>query len=250
MINVLGVKVENDLKKEEVLNQFLQFLNSNKQHYVVTPNPEIILEATKDRELFQILNQADLSLADGFGLKLAGLLVAKKLRRVSGSDILPDLLNLAEKNNKKVLIINRKSGLSSASDIELFLKNNYSNLKFLIKDVDHRDNKFSFLDESRDELLDFSADILICSFGAPYQEKLVFHSLEKLSTVKLALGLGGSFDFLTKKVKRAPKIMRSLGLEWLWRLIKQPTKKWQRCKRVFRAVFVFPYKLIIWKIKN
>ncbi len=277
MINILGINVENSFRKEEVLDKFSIFLNSDKQNYVVTPNPEIILQAHEDEELFYILNKADLSLADGFGLKLAAFLFGEKLNRVSGSDVLPDLLDLAEKTNKKVLIINREDGLSTSNDLKLFLKNNYANLNFLIKDASHlyvvpprrdflkiernfNDNSikklinnfkekinknFAFL--NKNDLLDFKADVLICNFGAPYQEKFIFHNIKKLPTVKLAIGLGGSFDFLTKKIKRAPKIMRVIGLEWLWRLIKQPTKKWHRLKRVLRAVLVFPSKLLYWK---
>lgn len=277
MINVLGININDNLNKEKVLNKFYEFLNSDKQNYIVTPNPEIILQAHKDEELFYILNKADLSLADGFGLKLAAGLNGKKLNRVSGSDILPDLLSLAEKNNKKVLIINREDGLSTFDDLNLFLKNNYPQLNFLIKNANHlyvvpprrhllnikksyNDNSlkklinnfkekinknFDFL--NKNELLDFEADILICNFGAPYQEKFIFHNIKKLANVKLAIGLGGSFDFLTKKIKRAPRIMRKIGLEWLWRLIKQPTNKIGRFKRVFRAVFIFPLKLLYWK---
>lgn len=276
MINVLGVDIENNLTKNDVLDKFLSFLESDKQHYVVTPNPEIVLQAQIDEELFYILNKADLALADGFGLKIAAFLNGKKLIRTSGSDILPDLLRLAEEKNKKVLIINREDGLSGENDIKLFLENNYPNLNFLIKSTDVRfiipprrhllnikhNKKYNFLENlvnnfkekinkgfdalanlNKNNLLNFEADILICNFGAPYQEKFIFHNIKKIPTVKLAIGLGGSFDFLTGKIKRAPKIMRFIGLEWLWRLFKQP----KRIKRIFRAVIVFPLKLLHWK---
>jgi len=81
MINVLGVDIENDLTKNSVLDKFLFFLDSNEQHYIVTPNPEIVLQAQIDEELFYILNKADLALADGFGLKIAAFLNGKKINK-------------------------------------------------------------------------------------------------------------------------------------------------------------------------
>lgn len=272
MLNILGVDVDNNLKIEDVVDRFVDFLNSNQQNYIVTPNPEIILQAQKDEELFYVLNKANLSLADGFGLKIAAFLMNKKLTRVSGSDILPELLSLAEKINKKVLIINREDGLSSASDIEIYLKKDYPSLKFFIQDADHRyvvpprrhlfsnkdlrdenfikkiinkvkkrlDKNFDFF--KKNELLDFEADIMICNFGAPYQEKFIFNNLSKIPTLKLAIGVGGSFDFLTGKTKRAPQTFRFLGLEWLWRFFGQP----KRYKRIFNAIFLFPAKFFYW----
>ncbi|PKM91368.1 hypothetical protein CVU82_02110 [Candidatus Falkowbacteria bacterium HGW-Falkowbacteria-1] len=272
MLNILGIDVDNDLKMESAVDKFDDFLSSNQQNYIVTPNPEIILQAQKDEELFYILNRANLSLADGFGLKIAAFLMNRRLSRVSGSDILPELLCLAERRGKKVLIINREDGLSSAGDIKIFLNNNYPSLKFFIQDADHKyivpprrhllsfkdlkdenfvskfvnnikekiNKNFHFL--NKNELLDFEADVMICNFGAPYQEKFIFHNLNKIPTLKLAIGLGGSFDFLTGKIKRAPRIFRFLGLEWLWRLFKQP----KRYKRMFNAVVVFLTKFFYW----
>ena len=267
MINILGIDIDNDLILEDFLNKVDNFLLSEDQRYIVTPNPEIILKAQKDEELFYILNKADLSLADGFGLKLAAFLMRKKLRRLSGSDILRPLLSLAEKREKKILIINREDGLSSKDDISLFIKNNYPNLKFFIhnancqyvvpprrhlvdekeygfleKIVDRIKSNFKFL--RGDDILSFEADIMICNFGSPYQEKFVFHNLSKLPTVRVGISLGGSFDFLTGKIKRAPKFFRFLGLEWLWRLFKQPRK---RFRRIINAVFVFSSKFFYWK---
>jgi N-acetylglucosaminyldiphosphoundecaprenol N-acetyl-beta-D-mannosaminyltransferase len=92
MINILGVDIDNTIKQADLLNKINQFLNSTKQHYIVTPNPEILLQAQKDEELFYILNKADLSLADGFGLKIAAGLCGKKLQRFTGADAIIEIL--------------------------------------------------------------------------------------------------------------------------------------------------------------
>ncbi len=272
MINILGVNLDNDISLEVFSRRILDFLESNNQNYIVTPNPEIILKSRKDEEFFYILNKASLSLPDGFGLKLSATLMGKKIKRLTGADAILEILRIAEEKNKKVLIVNNKKGLSSSSEISIALSNRYPNLKFLIEEADfdfsistkrelinfdfEKKNiftKFAKKIEKRvndkldflvpNKILDFSPDVMICNFGAPYQEKFIFHNLGKVPSVKIGIGIGGALDFLTGKIKRAPKWMRFLGLEWLWRLIKQP----KRFKRIFRAVFIFMNKFLYWK---
>lgn len=269
MVNILGVKLNEDLSSEVFLDRFKNLLNNGKQNYIVTPNPEIILKAQKDEEYFYILNRADMSLPDGFGLQLAAKLLGKNLKRLTGADAILDVFALAEKEGLRVLIINNKNGLSLDSDISIALANRYPKLNFIIENSDFdfvfspkknfvnlsfsKDNmvtrlmkkiekkvneKLEFL--VKDRVYDFAPEILVCNFGAPYQEKFIFHNLDKIPSVKVALGIGGALDFITGKVKRAPAIMRKFGIEWLWRLINQP----DRYKRIYRAVFVFMFKFI------
>lgn len=271
MINILGINLNDDLSLEKFLSRFSDLMKNGKQNYIVTPNPEIILKAQKDEEYFYILNEADLSLPDGFGLTIAAALMGKRIKRLTGSDSILEILSLAEKEGYKVLIANNKNGLSSASDISLALAKKYPRLNFLIEDmefdavfspkkdfVNFSFSKDNFLTrivkkiEKRvnekleflviDKVYDFAPDILICNFGAPKQEKFIFHNLNKIPSLKVAIGIGGALDFITGKIKRAPKFMRKLGLEWLYRLIKQP----ERFKRIFKAVFVFTFKFIHW----
>jgi N-acetylglucosaminyldiphosphoundecaprenol N-acetyl-beta-D-mannosaminyltransferase len=272
MINILGIDVDNKINLDDLELRLRRFLESEKQNYIVTPNPEIILKAQEDEELFYILNNANLSLADGFGLKVASFFSRKKLKRVTGADALVVILRLAENNGKKVLIINNKNGLSSSDEIKEALKKDYPDLKFIIKDHDSHDYKIkkeklvswnysennilgrtiNKIGENINKKLDyfnknkidnFLPDILICNFGAPHQEKFIYHNLPKIPSVRVAIGIGGGLDFLTKKIKRAPIFMRKIGLEWLWRLIKQPS----RYRRIYKAVFVFTYKFLKWK---
>lgn len=242
MLNILGIKLSN-LGKDQVIKKLESFLFSEKQHYIVTPNPEIILAAQKDKELCDILNSSDMAPADGFGLKLAGLLKGIKVNRFSGSDLTPEVLLLAEKNKLKILIINYESGLSKSEDIENTLKKNYPNLVSLVVDMPRSINISVNL---LSEINKFAPVVLFCTFGSPYQEKFVYNNLASIPSLKLALPIGGSFDFLTGKIKRAPLVMRQIGLEWLWRLAKQP----KRIKRIFQAIFVFSYWVVIDYMKN
>jgi N-acetylglucosaminyldiphosphoundecaprenol N-acetyl-beta-D-mannosaminyltransferase len=93
-ISILGIRISN-LDREKSLSQVREFLADGRQHFIVTPNPEILLAADRDEELFYILNSADLSLGDGFGLKIAAWFSGKNLRRITGADFTADLLALA-----------------------------------------------------------------------------------------------------------------------------------------------------------
>lgn len=243
MIFILGIKFEN-LTMSESEERIIEFLNSHSWHYLVTPNPEIIIAAHQDEELFYILNKSELSLADGFGLKLASLLTGRSLNRVSGSDITPRVLAYANENNIRVLIANRVDGLSSKKDIELALKEKYPKLEFLVVDME-RNNGVDY-DEKLKEINDFGPKLMFCTFGSPYQEKFVFHFSKKITSLRCSLPVGGSFDFITNKSRRAPLYFRKLGLEWFWRLVQQP-KRWQR---IYRAVFVFSFKVLTSYLKH
>ena len=238
-INILGVKLDN-LSKAEALNKVKEYLVGAGQHQIVTPNPEIILAAGHDEELFYILNQADLAVADGVALKIAGWLKGKNLKRITGADLMVEILRLAEKENKKVAIFNWNRGLSSAGGIKISLQKKFPKLEVLVEDIERA--VLADLAGAKQ----FSPDIIFCSLGAPYQEKFIFHNLAKLPSVKIAVGVGGAFDFLTGQVRRAPKLMRRLGLEWLWRLIKQP----RRWRRIVNAVIIFPIKFLVYYFKK
>jgi len=236
MTKILGINLS-DLSKPKLLDRLDFFLDDSGSHFLVTPNPEIILQAQHDEEYFYILNSADVAIADGFGLVLAGLIEGHKIPRITGSDLTPILLERAAKKKIKTLIINWKDGLSQESDIKKILDARYPELDYKILDTDKKDH---LTDEETAIINDFAPKLVFVTLGAPLQERLIWHELKNWPSVRLALAVGGSFDFLTKKIKRAPKIMRVLGLEWLWRLLLQP----KRLKRIWRATAVFGWKII------
>ncbi len=101
-INILGIKITK-ANKIDILNQIQKIIKkNNKPAFVVTPNPEIILKAGKDEELFYILNKADIAVPDGFGLKLAGLLSGNNLKRLTGADLTKKILDWANKKKLKI----------------------------------------------------------------------------------------------------------------------------------------------------
>ncbi|MFP4515120.1 MAG: WecB/TagA/CpsF family glycosyltransferase [Parcubacteria group bacterium] len=239
MIKILGVKIDN-IDKKRAKEKIATCFNTNTTCFITTPNPEIILEAQENEEFLYILNKADISLADGFGLKIAARLMWKKIERYTGADLSLDLLGLAKKEKKKVLILNWTKSLSTKEEIEKAIKLKYPNLEFLVLNTERETNK----NLDWEKINDFQAEILLINFGAYYQERFIYLNKHKFKNLKIAVGIGGALDFLTEKIKRAPRAIRKLGIEWLWRLYQEPKK---RSKRIFRAVFVFSFKLFKWK---
>jgi exopolysaccharide biosynthesis WecB/TagA/CpsF family protein len=147
----------------------------------------------------------------------------------------PEILKLAEEKKYKVAIFNWQDGLSNRGEIERALNDKFPDLKVFIEDIG-RQGAYDFTAANQ-----FAPDIIFCSLGFPYQEKFVYYNLAKIPSARLGLSVGGSFDFLTGKAERAPKGFRRIGLEWLWRLIKQP----KRSNRIYRATVVFPLRFFI-----
>lgn len=239
MANILGIKFSN-LSLADTIKAINFDIENKKQVYAVTPNPEIVLASLKDEELANILNSAKYSLADGIGIKLAGLLRSQRISRLTGADLTLAVLNLARLEKHRVAIVIWSKGLSSSLEIKLALENKYPGLEFLILE-NEREAKLG--DENILKINNFNPQILFVALGAPEQEKLISNHLGELENVNFAIGVGGSFDFISKRAKRAPKLFRYLGLEWLWRLITQP----KRLPRIWQATFVFAYKALRYK---
>lgn len=233
-LNILGVLVSR-INREEVLERIENWLKSENQHYIVTPNPEIILEAQKDEELKNILNKADIAVCDGTGLVLAGFLLGQKLNRVQGSDLVSEILKISRNKKYKIYFLNWSKGLSKTGEIKKAVQEKFGPIE-----IDGRGIERSGKDIDLNRINNFKPAILLVALGAPHQEKIISEYLLKIPSIKAAMGVGGTFDFITKKVKRAPFVFRCFGLEWLWRLVQQPN----RIKRIFDACAKFPFLII------
>lgn len=260
-MQILGVKIDN-LSKKEILEKIENFLREDKFHQIATVNPEFILRARGDEEFRNILNQCDLNVADGVGIWFAFLRFGKYLKsRMAGADLMEEILKIASANNYKIFLAASDRGLSSYEDTREAILKKYPNLTISGANIDcHSERSASWrrVEESNEKELDPSTplrsaqddiekisacDIIFCNFGSPEQEKFL-HSLksQKNANIKLAMGVGGSFDYLTGKTRRAPRILRQIGLEWLWRFILEPQ---YRFKRIINAIIIFPIKIIL-----
>lgn len=242
-MKILDIKIDN-ITRKEILEKIEGFLGEEKFHQVATVNPEFILEAQKDEEFRNILNACDLNVADGVGIWFAFLRFGKFLKsRMAGADLVEEILKLAERNNHKVFLVTNGNALSSWEESKMAILNKYPDLKISGALLDTGCPMGIECERHPVSEGIKNCEIVLCSFGAPHQEKFL-HSLksQKDSKIRLAMGVGGSFDFLTGKRKRAPKIMRKVGLEWLWRFAQEPI---YRAKRIWKAVIIFPIKIII-----
>lgn len=238
-MNILGIKIDN-LSLIEVLEKIRGFLQSG-QHQIATVNPEFIMAARRDDEFKNILNKCDLNIADGFGIKLAAWKIGQPLKqRITGVDLMKEICSLAVADNKSVFLLGaKKKGVVELTAEKL--NQDYPGIKIVGAERGFRHWHRHFSDEKLVEIINRrQPDILFIAFGQVKQEKWIYYNLPKLPTVKLAMGVGGSFDYISGKVKRAPKWMRSIGLEWFYRLIRQP---W-RWPRIITAVIKFSWAIL------
>lgn len=229
---LLGLKI-NILPEYELKNKLLDFLNSSNQHQIITTNPEFIVVAQKNQKFFDIINQSSISLIDGSGIAMALKYLDYNVsldNRVTGVRLTEILINLAIAQKSKMMFCLYQNGLTNKYQLSDTLRKKFPKLNF----------KISYQDDALEIAAKFLPDVILVGYGAPLQDIWIFDNLKKIPTAKIAAGVGGTFDFMSGTIKRAPKIMQSLALEWLWRLILKP----KRLMRIIRAVIIFPYFVI------
>lgn len=223
---VLGVKID-DINMEESLEIVENWLSKENKHYIVTPNPEFIVAAQKDKLFQSILNNADLSIADGVGLKLSG----KVKNIIPGIDLMEQLVKMAADCGFTTGFLGGREEI--AKKVGECLKKKYPKLK-----VSFAESGGEVSQDGQSQNIKIPAtDLLFVAFGPVKQEKWIANNLEKIP-VKIAMGVGGSFDYLSGQIPRAPAWVRNLGFEWLFRLIVEPI-------RIKRQLALIKYLLMI-----
>jgi N-acetylglucosaminyldiphosphoundecaprenol N-acetyl-beta-D-mannosaminyltransferase len=197
--------------------------------------------AQKDEEYKMGLNQADLAIPDGTGLILASWFLGNKLKqRITGVDFVWQLCGLAEKLDKSIYFLGGQNGAGQAAAEVLTKK--FPRLKTFYGGDNLSPADFKIITDIKEK----NPQILLVAFGHGQQEKWIINNLKQLSSVDVAMGVGGTFDFIGGKVKRAPLFLRRIGLEWLWRLILQPWR-WQR---ILTATVKFSWLVVKEKTTN
>lgn len=245
-INILGVDIDN-LFLSECLEKIREFLKDGRQHYIVTPNPEFVMTAQKDVEFREILNKADMAVPDGAGLIFAGLLQGKKIRqRICGVDLIWEIAKIAGEGNYSIYLLGAGEGIAKrAAEI---LQQKFPSLKIAGAESGGiiTSNFQSSILNLIENINNAKPDILLVALGHPKQEKWLKYNLSLLPSVKIAMAVGGAFDFISNNIRRAPRVLRSIGLEWFWRLLQEP---W-RWRRIVKATILFPLKALIKTIFN
>lgn len=216
---ILGIPFNNITYSEAVILSLL-FLEEEKHHMIFTPNPEIVMEARKDKELFNILNKADLVVPDGIGIVKASLFTQNKIKeRVAGFDLVQGIFKNIRDTKHTVYFLG--GGKDIAKQAKINMEKKYSGLKI----IGVHDGYFNNKEEKIiiEQIKSLKPDILLVGIGSPKQEKWIYKHRKELP-VKISIGVGGSFDIMSGKSRRAPKIFIKFGLEWFYRLITQPTR--------------------------
>lgn len=216
-VDVLGVAFDN-VTLEEAVDRALALLEEEGPHLVATPNPEIVQRAGKDRAFADILAKADLVVPDGVGVIYAAKILGRPLRaRVPGIDLASALLGRVAGTGKRLFLLGAAPGVAEQAAVNL--RAAYPGLVV----CGTHDGYFQEDGPVVDAIRQAGADIVFVCLGAPKQEKWIAANGEAAGA-RLYLGLGGSLDVFAGKVERAPESFQKLGLEWLYRLIKEPSR--------------------------
>lgn len=216
-IDVMGVAFD-DVTMDQAVEQALALAGTDGFHYVVTPNPELVIMARKDPEYAKTLAGASLTLADGVGVVHAAKILGRPLKgRVPGVDFAGNLMAGLAENGKTLFLLGAKPGVAQQAAENLRAK--YPGLQI----CGVHDGYFQDDAPVIEAVKAAGADVLFVCLGAPKQENWMEQN-GPATGAHLAVGLGGSLDVFAGTVKRAPKAWQKLGLEWLYRLIKEPSR--------------------------
>lgn len=226
-VNILGVKINNlDMKSARL--EVGRFLKDEGLNTIYTPNTEIVMEAYKSKDLTEILNKGSMVVPDGIGLVYASKLKKRPLKeRVAGFDLSMEILDLANEKGHSIYLLGGEEGVAKKAAEEISKRYpgvkvaGYHNGFFKGAHIGHagHEEEVAVLEDINSS----SADILFVGFGAPRQEYWIEENRDKLA-VKLAIGNGGTMDVIAGKAQRAPEIYQKLGLEWFYRLLKDPKR--------------------------
>lgn len=224
-VEIVGVEIDK-VNMDEAAAMLAEYLEMDMCSMVFTPNSEILLDAVKDREFEGILNSGQLVVPDGIGVVIASRFYGTPVKeRVAGYDLMLRLMETASSQGRSIYLLGGKAGVAEEAAIKL--TESYSGLKI----AGTRDGYFEIDEEEKiiEDINNRNADILLVALGAPKQERFIYMHREELK-VKIAMGVGGGLDGLAGRVKRAPVFYQKAGLEWFYRLIKEP----KRITRVMR----------------
>ncbi len=239
-IDLFDVKILN-LTKEDVINEIEKIISNKGKEKFYFVNADCFNKAYSDLEYKKILQSAKFVLGDGSGVRYASKIVKTPIiDNVNGTDLLPMICDYAQKAKRKIFLLGAKPNI--AEKMKENLLKIYPNLEI----VGTHHGYFDWEKQSNEivnKINDSDAEILLVAFGAPFQEKWINEYYPKINC-NIQMGVGGLFDFFSGTIKRAPKWMRLLGIEWIFRLVQEPKRMW---RRYILGNPIFIYRLYRWK---
>ncbi|MGN1098520.1 MAG: WecB/TagA/CpsF family glycosyltransferase [Clostridia bacterium] len=217
IVNILGANVHM-VTMEQAQEQAMALMETDGCSVIYTPNSEIILYASNNPEFMEKLNSADLTIADGIGVVYAAKMLNKPLKeRVAGYDLVCRMFKEMAEKKKSVYLLGSKPGVAEEA-AKTIVKNNPG-----IVIAGTADGYFKEDGPVIEKINAAAPDFLMVCLGFPKQEEWIYKNRDKLNA-KLVIGAGGCLDVFAGTVLRAPKFYCDHGLEWLYRLMKQPSR--------------------------
>ncbi len=245
-VAILGIAIDN-LTMQEVLDAVDAEIAERGFHQIATANVDFLINSVHDEELRETLTRCDIVLADGMPLVWASLLLGTRLKeRVTGVDHVPQLAKLSAQHGYRIFLLgaNEESSAATAKWMQengASIAGRYCPNHQPLEEMDH-ENILSRIEEAKPH-------ILLVAFGNPKQEKWIAMHRHRLK-VPVCIGVGGSFDFLSGRVSRAPLWMQHYGLEWLYRTIQDPSRLAKRyASNVVGLIRYLPIQIAVMAIQ-
>ena len=223
-IHILNTKIHN-LTMVETMQEVEEAIKHNRQLHHVVVNAGKVVAMQEDEQLRKSVNACDIINVDGQAVVWASWFLRKPLKeRVAGIDLMENLVELAYQKGYKIYCMGAKEEV--VSKVIQKYKKEYS--EELIAGYRNGYFKPDEEEEIARDIANSGAQILFVAISTPKKENFLFNHKEKLSSLNFIMGVGGSFDVIAGKTKRAPVWMQKNGLEWLFRLIQEPKRMWKR----------------------
>ena len=219
---------------DKAIEKIFSTTTARKKVTIFTPNAEMLAAAKKRKRLLSLLKTAALPFPDGIGVYIAARMIGYVPKeRTNGIDLAERILNEAATRKMGVFLLGGRPGIAEAAAKKL--SERFDGI--IISGTHH--GYFDKIGSKNDDVIKridrSGAEVLFVCFGFPTQERWIADNIHKLKSVKIAAGLGGSLDVWSGKLRRAPKLFRALGIEWLWRVACEPSRI-RRIPSVFKFI--------------
>ncbi len=219
-LEVLGVRVDR-VDPLLALKAIASFLDTPGCKQVVTLNPEYVMRAGDDPQLMRLINASELIVPDGMGIVWASRLLGQPLNgRVTGTGLLPEIGRLCAARGAGLFLLGGQPGVAELTAARL--REEIPSL--VIAGVSSNDPGAALDARTVEQINSSGAQVLAVAYGCPKQDFWIARNQGELSGVRVAIGVGGAFDFISGQIPRAPRVMRRTGMEWLFRLWIEPSR--------------------------
>ncbi|AOS84171.1 N-acetylmannosaminyltransferase [Chlorobaculum limnaeum] len=240
LFNLLDLKIDN-ISMREAISMIRQSIEEQRQSAIFFVNPDCMNKSVTDRGYRKALASADHILPDGIGLVIAGKMLGTPLcENINGTDMLPFLCEMAASQKRSIYLLGGKPGVAEKAGDAIAQNHGVTIAGAMHGYFDHETESAGVIEAINRS----NASILLVAFGAPLQEQWIVRHRAALRPAIL-MGVGGLFDFFSGNIQRAPRWMREIGLEWVYRILQEPGRMW---KRYVVGNPLFLYRVMKWKV--